>query len=216
MDFLAALDTQLFLAVHSLAHYPFVDRFVMLFTGRFVWVPLYAAIAWSIWRSYGTRNALVCLIAIGLSVLLADQICATLIRPLAERLRPANLQNPISEFVQVVDGYRGGSYGFPSCHAANTFALATFMMLLTRNVRLSIFVYSWAIINCYTRLYLGVHYPGDLLVGASLGGAIALLIYLIAVRLQPLEKLADDKNFYPTYIVGAVMVIAIAVSAAVC
>lgn len=213
MDFLAALDTQIFLAIHGVAHCAFADSFVTVFTGRFTWIPLYVALLWFLLRTLGTKKALVCLLSIAVAVTLADQVCATIIRPYVERMRPANLLNPLSQFVQVVDGYRGGRYGFPSCHAANTFALATFMMLLTRNVRISIFVYAWALINCYTRLYLGVHYPGDLLVGAAIGGLIAVLIYFVMAHFMPMQKVSDDTNFRPAYIVGAAMVVGITIYA---
>jgi undecaprenyl-diphosphatase len=215
IDTLTALDTEFFIAMHSVAHCAFADRFMMAFTGRFIWIPVYVAMAWFLLRAYGVKKALMCLVAVGVAVTLSDQICATLIRPMVERLRPANLDNPISVYVQVVNGYRGGSYGFPSCHAANTFALATFMTLLTRNTRISVFVYVWALINCYTRLYLGVHYPGDLLVGATVGSLISVVVYLLLNRWCVVEKQPSEKNFLPTYVVAAVTVIAILIYAIV-
>lgn len=215
IDTLTALDTEFFIAMHSVAHCAFADRFMMAFTGRFIWIPMYVAMAWFLLRAYGVKKALVCLVAVGVAVTLSDQICATLIRPMVERLRPANIDNPISVYVQVVNGYRGGSYGFPSCHAANTFALATFMTLLTRNTKISVFVYVWALINCYTRLYLGVHYPGDLLVGATVGSLIAVVVYLLLNKWCVVEKQPLDKNFLPTYVVAAVTVIAILIYAIV-
>lgn len=106
--------------------------------------------------------------------------CATLIRPEVCRLRPSNPSNPLSEMVHIVGGYRGGSYGFPSCHAANSFALASFLTLLFANRKLSLFIFAWAVLNSYSRLYLGVHYPGDLLVGAIIGTAAGLAMAFAA------------------------------------
>lgn len=106
--------------------------------------------------------------------------CATLIRPEVCRLRPSNPENPLSEMVHIVGGYRGGSYGFPSCHAANSFALASFLTLLFANRKLSLFIFAWAVLNSYSRVYLGVHYPGDLLVGAIIGTAVGLAMAFAA------------------------------------
>lgn len=104
----------------------------------------------------------------------------TLIRPEVCRLRPSNPENPLSEMVHIVGGYRGGSYGFPSCHAANSFALASFLTLLFANRKLSLFIFAWAVLNSYSRVYLGVHYPGDLLVGAIIGTAAGLAMAFAA------------------------------------
>lgn len=95
-------------------------------------------------------------------------------------LRPSNPENPLSEMVHIVGGYRGGSYGFPSCHAANSFALASFLILLFANRKLSLFIFVWAVLNSYSRVYLGVHYPGDLLVGAIIGTAAGLAMAFAA------------------------------------
>lgn len=95
-------------------------------------------------------------------------------------VRPSNPANPLSEMVHIVGGYRGGSYGFPSCHAANSFALASFLILLFANRKLSLFIFAWAVLNSYSRVYLGVHYPGDLLVGAIIGTAAGLAMAFAA------------------------------------
>ena len=78
-------------------------------------------------------------------------------------------ENPIVDLAHIVNGYRGGSYGFPSCHAANSFGLAMYVVFLFRKRWLSVFIITWAVLNCYTRIYLGVHYPGDLIVGHLVG-----------------------------------------------
>ena len=87
----------------------------------------------------------------------------------------------------LVNNYRGGPYGFPSCHSANSFALATFLTFLTRRRKLAIFIFGWAILNSYTRLYLGVHYPGDLIVGAIIGSLIGWACCRLSIYV--------DKNF---------------------
>ena len=82
------------------------------------------------------------------------------------------------------NNYRSGSYGFPSCHAANTFALATIVSLIARQRGLTIFMFLWALITCYSRVYLGVHYPGDLIFGGIIGWLCALLVYYVATGIS--------------------------------
>lgn len=168
------LDASIFLFFNS-AHCSFFDSFMSLYSGRFIWIPTYAALLFVMLRRYPLAKVLCLLVGIALSITLADQLCASVIRPVFERLRPSNLANPLSEFTHIVNGYRGGSYGFPSCHAANSFALAVFAASMLRQRSFTVFIIIWAVINCYSRIYLGVHYPGDLLVGAIIGSAIGYL-----------------------------------------
>lgn len=172
IEFLTNIDTNIFLLFNGV-HCEFFDSFMKLFSGRFIWVPMYAALFYILLKMFTPRQAIIMLVTVGLVITLSDQICATLIRPYVQRLRPSNLENPLSVFVHIVDGHRGGSYGFPSCHAANSFALAVFMSLVLRSRRFVNAIMAWAIVNSYSRIYLGVHYPGDLLVGAAIGSMIA-------------------------------------------
>lgn len=179
IDWLNTIDTQVFLALNGL-HAPYFDVFMKLFTGKWIWVPMYAAVLFAVVRNYRWRQTLAVLVCVALAITIADQVCATLIRPEVCRLRPSNPENPLSEMVHIVGGYRGGSYGFPSCHAANSFALASFLTLLFANRKLSLFIFAWAVLNSYSRVYLGVHYPGDLLVGAIIGTAAGLAMAFAA------------------------------------
>lgn len=180
LDTLTGLDADLLLRING-AHAPYWDSFMWLYTGRWVWIPMYAAILWAVCRSYPWRAALTVVVAVALCILLADQTCATLIRPIVARPRPTQDDSPIHMLVHVVNGYRGGHYGFPSCHGVNSYALATFMSLLMVRRRWVIFMLAWATLNCYTRLYLGVHYPGDIIVGGIIGATLAALLYLAAM-----------------------------------
>ena len=114
-----------------------------VFSGKWIWVPLYAAILYVIVRNLHWKVAIGCVMAIALTIVFADQVGATVIRPVVCRLRPANLENPISEFVQIVNGYRGG-YTVFSCHAANTFGLAFFLFYLFRNQAPELSIMPWA------------------------------------------------------------------------
>jgi undecaprenyl-diphosphatase len=175
---LSDIDARLLLIVNG-AHSPFFDSVMWCISGRWIWVPFYAVLAYLLFRRMSWKRASICLVTIGLIILAADQTCASLIRPEIGRLRPANLNNPLSSFVHVVNGYRGGRYGFPSCHAANTFALAVFMSLVIRHKWFTVMMFSWAFIVSYSRMYLGVHYFGDLFCGATIGSLFAVLFYYL-------------------------------------
>ena len=148
LDTLIQTDTNIFLALNSL-HAAFFDSFMYVFSSRWVWVPTDVVIAAVKIRIFGWRNGILIILCAGTAVALSDQTCASYIRPIIKRLRPANLNNPISDLVHIVNDYRGGSYGFPSCHAANTFAFATFIALIFRNRLVCSTVMLWAILNCY-------------------------------------------------------------------
>ena len=178
---LVQLDTDLFLTLNAL-HTAYLDPFMKLYSGKLIWVPLYASLVYVMWRNLSWRQLLCSLICVALVILFADQMSATFIRPVVARMRPANLDNPIAPLVHIVDGYRGGRYSFPSCHAANTVGLTLYVALLLRHRGLTFFMVTWAIITCYSRIYLGVHYPGDLLVGAVVGAVGALLMYTLYRR----------------------------------
>ena len=171
LETLQNIDAEVFLFFNS-AHCTFFDSFMSLYSGKFIWIPMYASLLLVMLGRFPLSKVLILLVGVALLITLADQICSSLIRPICERLRPSNPSNPLSEFVHIVNGYRGGAYGFPSCHAANSFALAAFAAVMLRRRSFTLFIITWAIINCYSRIYLGVHYPGDLIVGALIGSAI--------------------------------------------
>ena len=180
-------DTDLLLAINGW-HNGYWDTFMYAFSGKWVWVPMYAALVYLLARNLPWRTTLWCLVGVALCITFADQVGASLIRPWAERLRPANPENPISDLVHIVNGYRGGRYGFPSCHAANTFGLAFYLMLVVRRKALTGLLVAWALVTCYSRAYLGVHYPGALLAGALLGLAGAPLCYPLSRLVAPYDR----------------------------
>lgn len=194
IDILDAMDAEATVFVNSF-HNSFFDSFMMLFSGRFVWVPMYATIMLILYRHFGFKKTIVFTVFIALTITAADQLCASYLRPVVSRLRPAHLDNPLSELIHVVDGYRGGLHGFPSCHAANSFALVTFLALLVRRGRFLVFIYLWAVLNSYSRLYLGVHYLGDLLVGALIGSMIGAVMYYIGARIANMVDPATRSSY---------------------
>ena len=155
----------------------FMDSLISTLTNAKTWIPLYLALLYVVIKSnYAVRYVLLVVAAAGLCVLLTGTIDDTIVKPLVARWRPGH-DPEIGMLVDTVDGYRGGNYGFFSAHAANTFSIAVFISLLMRQRLLTITLVTWSLINCYTRLYLGVHYPGDITVGLLWGGLAGFAVY---------------------------------------
>lgn len=178
---LLAMDDRVFLLFNGL-NSSYFDALMMMLTGKFIWVPLYVSIAVALFMSRRPAAALLLIVGVGVVIALTDYSISACIRPYFSRLRPSNPDNPVSAMGHVVDGYRGGDYGFPSCHAANSFAFAVFISLVARHRLFSWFIFIWAVIHSYTRLYLGVHYPGDLIVGMLYGSLVSCLLYMLVKR----------------------------------
>lgn len=213
LQLLNDLDSQLLLAINGL-HNPYFDTFMYAYSGKWIWIPMYAALVYVLFRNLSWRVALACLVGVALTITFADQIGASVIRPWVERLRPANLENPLSASVHIVNGYRGGSYGFPSCHAANTFGLTFYLMFLVRRRGFTLFMCAWALLTCYSRSYLGVHYPGDLLAGALLGLCGAALMYGLFRWLVGYRRPQHFKDLWVPMVTGGLTVAGMLVYAA--
>ncbi len=201
-------DTSFFLTVNSY-HNSFWDVFMPLYSGRYEWIFLYVSIFYVIARNYSWKHSLLMLLSAILVIIICDQVTSSLIRPFVGRLRPANLENPISDSVHVVDGRRGGSYSFPSAHAANSWGLAIYVCLIFRKKWISLCLMFWAAFNCYTRLYMGMHYFGDLLAGMLIGCFGAVLVYYLIVH--PFIRNDQPKHIRDSYVPIVVFLLTIAV-----
>lgn len=207
LQHMVEIDTDLFFLINGVHNNSFFDSFMSTYSGKWVWVPMYAAILYVMLQNFSWKVTLLCILGVTLTITFADQACATWIRPCVERLRPSNPNNPISSLVHIVDGRRGGAYGFPSCHAANTFALAYYLFLLFRHTWLTVFMAGWALLTCYSRVYLGVHYPGDLLAGAIVGIIGASLIYCLFARVADYRRPKPVKHVLAPVLIGCVTII---------
>lgn len=178
MNYITQIDTELLLLINSL-HCNILDKIMLAYTNKMTWIPLYAtliAIAVLNMRHH-PRTLIIFILCMAATITVSDQLCGHIIRDAIGRMRPSNPDNPISNLLHIVNNYRSGKFGFPSCHAANTFALATALHFVFKNKSLNAMMVFWALLNCYTRLYLGVHYPGDIVAGAIIGTLSSILIF---------------------------------------
>ncbi len=185
------LDHELTLSING-SDSLFWDNIMYTVTDTFSWTIVIGVLLYVIFKNNSLREFFVILITIALMIALADRLCSGLVKPMVGRFRPT--QDPqLMYLVDVVRGYRGGMYGFFSGHSCNTFAMATFLSLLFRDKRVAITLYFWAATTTFTRLYLGVHYLGDVTVGFFIGCAIGLLAYYLMNVVRRKMKLERER-----------------------
>lgn len=169
-------DKQFLLTLNS-HHSPWLDRFMWLLSDTIVWLPLLLVFLVILIRNRQSR-ALILILAFVLLFLITDQVSSSIIKPLVERLRPTH-DPEFGDWVNVVNNYRGGLYGFVSSHAANAFGFAGLSILLFRSWPYSIAILVWASLISFSRIYLGIHYPLDVIFGILLGLLSSVVIFIL-------------------------------------
>ncbi|MBR3445962.1 MAG: phosphatase PAP2 family protein [Prevotella sp.] len=174
----------------------FVDGLMATFTSGFTWIPLYVGWLYLVIKNNETFTQVALTVCAALLCLfLADGVSEGIVKPLVGRLRPCN-DPSIRHLVDVVEGVQASDYSFFSGHASNTFSLAVFFCLLVRSRIFNAFMITWSLLNCYTRLYLGMHYPTDILTGLVWGALVGASVYWVYFKLY--FKITPKLNYVST------------------
>ncbi len=184
IEYLEQIDQSLFLFLNGL-RVEFLDKPMWVISQEYGNAPLFILLIAYIWRKKGWQFALSTLLGVVLVITLSDRISVELFKEVFMRYRPTHnldiggLVNTVTDFSG--KEYRGGLYSFVSSHATNFFGLATFFWMIVRPDRKKVFwfIYGWAALVCYSRIYLGVHYPADIFCGALLGIAIGWVSFKV-------------------------------------
>lgn len=175
------MDHALFDLINQRMASPFFDAVLPVLREKITWVPLYLLWVYLLWRSYGWRRTLYLLVCVGLVLTVADQLAASVLKPWIARLRPC-AEPALTDHIRMLVGC-GGKYGFPSNHATNHFAVATVLSLTwVRRWPGRVALFVWAAAIALAQVYVGKHYPGDVVAGAVLGSGLAVVGVLLYRR----------------------------------
>lgn len=184
LDYILNLDAEIFIFFNEF-HSPLFDTIMYWVSHKFFWVPFYMFLVYLLYRHYGLKKAAILTVLILITFVLTNILSVEAFKNVFQRLRPSH-EPSLEGLVHFVDGYKGGNWGFVSSHASNVFGLATLIALfLSKRIKhIAFWIFLWATVVSYSRIYLGVHYPLDLICGGFLGISIALLIASIAKKLK--------------------------------
>ena len=192
------IDTEILLAINGW-HAPWADQLMWIISAKTTWIPLYLLlIGLLVWRYrkpamtnvkwlQKVPACVVMIVAIGLAVGAADFIASGILKDWVARPRPSRVPE-LEGMLHLVNGYKSGQYGFVSSHAANTMAVALLFSLIWRNKIATCGLMLWVAANCYSRMYLGVHYPTDILGGLIVGSLVAVVGYWLLDRYRLVVK----------------------------
>lgn len=190
------LDERLFLMLNGL-HHPFFDFFMIWASDRFIWIPFYGFLVFLIVKKF-KWDSIYIVITITILLISTDQITSSFFKPFFERFRPCH--DPLLKDSVHLVRRCGSQFGFVSSHAANTFALAAFLWLIFRNIYKMVgLLFIWAGIISYSRIYLGVHFPGDVIIGALIGILLSVIFYQILYWLLNKRKGSDISYASPLF-----------------
>ena len=173
------VDKDWFLFLNKL-HTGFWDTVMLLITRKEIWIPLLISILYFIFKTCGKKGFMIIFFLI-IAILASDQL-SVLIKDLVQRLRPVHdpeIQNLVHNILR-----KGGLYGFPSSHAANSFAILAFTAGVFKNRSYFFLMLVWALLISYSRIYGGVHYPFDVLGGMIFGSLIGIVFYKLAMLVE--------------------------------
>ena len=198
LEQLLHIDTEILLAINGW-HAPWADTLMWIVSAKTTWIPLYLLlIGLLVWRYrqpaptpikwlQKVPACVVMIVAIGLAVGAADFIASGILKDWVARPRPSRVPE-LEGMLHLVNGYKSGQYGFVSSHAANTMAVALLFSLIWRNKIATVGLMLWVAANCYSRMYLGVHYPTDILGGLIVGSLVAVGGYWLLGRCRLVER----------------------------
>lgn len=179
--FIEFIDRYLFLLINGF-HCPIADEIMWWISGKWTWIPLYAILLYFAIKKE-KNNWWIFILAVVALISCSDLGSVHLFKNVFQRYRPCH-NFEIMDMVHLVNGKCGGKYGFISSHASNSFALAGFLSQLFANKKVTFSLFFWATLVSYSRIYLGVHYPADILAGALFGLIISYLIFKLYLKIR--------------------------------
>ena len=169
MNAINNLDHELFLFLNGL-HVGWLDPVMTFISSEMGWIPFYVILLYLVFKKLGWKGLLFVVVGVVVLITCSDQLSSHVFKPVFHRFRPCH--DPlIQDLVHLPNGHCGGQYGFISSHACNTFALASFITLIMKRFykKIGLLMFIWAALVSYSRIYMGVHFPGDVLCGAAVG-----------------------------------------------
>lgn len=160
----------------------FLDNLAVILTSGLTWIPLYLSLLYVVIKNNETMKQIMLIVgSVILCIILSDGLTDFIVKPFVARYRPS--WDPFVKYtIDIVNGMRDTQYGFFSAHASNTFCIAMFFSLLIRNRTFTVAIILWSLVNCWTRMYLGLHYPGDIIVGLTWGAIVGMIVYFLYIK----------------------------------
>ncbi len=193
---LLPIERDLFISLNG-SDSVFLDNIFWTITGRYIWIPMLLFLAVMFFYKRPLKEAILTVVALTLVFVACDQVSSSIFKEIFQRLRPGNHPD-FKDVVDTVKGYRGGGFSFISGHATNSFGAAYFLTRLYANRWVSIPVLTWAALNSYSRIYLGVHFLSDIIGGTIVGLILGLIIFTLfaLIRRRYLYHKTGEKQEY--------------------